>query len=330
MAAQTVIDRIKQLSLSKRSKYYEALKYALLNYRIDDRIRVKKGGRSMPVMSTRSFHDNYQPEYGDLIYGIHGSRSHGMYKYIDGNSVWGKDHHYCDQFNNHIGVGTGANTNHFKEHHNDYFFRVYRFNNAIKTASQTNPPERMGAFFDLLVGSRFAPEGAYNASEAELKNNYIKSTDKLVDVKQRLAIRRACKAGILAVATQKAFTESVARIHFILDGLGDLSDIALKRKRGAEKTYLPITSSELTFCFRKWWLPPINLFRIVQFYVNAKEVPAPWVENWEKRDATGKMVKSGYYAWHRYSIYRDLLRAPLGLTKDLEDMIRPGMPGGIL
>lgn len=308
-----MIQAIEQLSLFKRKKYYDALKYVILNYPGNLNVREP---RVRTIAPTSSFHTNYNRDRGDLVYGIHPGRSHAAYKYLPNGHDMIDSHRYCDGFNNFVGIGKGDV---FKELNGP--FKGTRVRSRVKAnAKQTQyQPDNLNAYFDVLMGSRFAPDTVFSVPESQLaKDDYHSGA--LIEKQWMKSIRRACKAGILAVATHPTFVSRNARVHFILDGMGDLADVAQKKPLKQNKSYVSITSSELSFCCRKWDLPPLNLKDIVQFYVNAREVHAPWEQDWTCIDATGKQVKSGYQTWKRYQLYRVLLRIPLLMTNDMEDM----------
>ena len=106
-----------------------------------------------------------------------------------------------------------------------------------------------------------------------------------------------------------------AWIHFVLDGLGDLGRIPRKapipRANGhSGHSYIPITSSELLFCFRHW----TQLKKHVFFYVNYERVVPPWTGEWRLHDLSGSYVSSSQGQWLRYAYYRQIFgRIPRAL-----------------
>jgi hypothetical protein len=129
------------------------------------------------------------------------------------------------------------------------------------------------------------------------------------------AVRRACKGGIALVASLQAYRDNGAKVHFLLDRMGDLGRIARKDFLDTPEndTYVPITTSELCFCFRHWDSVcyrrggETKLKDIVNFYCNGARVFAPWKGEWRRHDCFGVPVFSNPEAWARYGLYRKLV-----------------------
>ncbi|MCL6272100.1 hypothetical protein M3P05_19440 [Sansalvadorimonas sp. 2012CJ34-2] len=259
--------------------------------------------------------------HGDLLYGINSSRGLEPYKMGDVGKL-----SICDNYNNAADIGTGL-----------AFGRQWQGNGVLDTtpsnitswvnmrATRSEQPcrengirpGRFAAYAHGLMESRYNPADAWTLPDDRVQKDAQRTPEEIQrvlgqkvkkkELKQHCmahahffkAVRRACKGGIAMAATSPEFAASGARVHFVLDGLGDLATVARKE---FFKNCTPITTSELAFCFRYW----DKLRDVVHFYLNGIEVKAPWEAQWSANDANGKPVDSGKEAWLRYGLYRDL------------------------
>ena len=234
-----------------------------------------------------------------------------------------------DNYNNAAGLGTGAafattwgghevrnqhghsqvvSNNSIKAHaYRDYNTANFAYGNTGQFNQQ-----QYRAYLDGLFASRFAPDKIVELTEAKLKKHdcpkienprNVWSADEMRDRERRRAmlgkaIRRVCKGGIAMVATSPSFTN--ARIHFVLDDLGNLGDVAQKAKLPNGST--PITTSELCFVCRHW----NSLSNKVYFWLNGRRVYAPWEADWVGEGHNNTRVVSGQEYWLRYQAYRQM------------------------
>jgi hypothetical protein len=87
-------------------------------------------------------------------------------------------------------------------------------------------------------------------------------------------IRRSCKYGFEHVLN--CIRDGLmpnAKIHFILDGM-QMPEVLAKKRMGQDNR-VPITTSELRYCFRKWR----SLRTVVCFYEHYRVTHAPWEAN---------------------------------------------------
>ncbi|WP_461537495.1 hypothetical protein [Spongorhabdus nitratireducens] len=279
--------------------------------------RVMKDGQ--PVTFQLSVGDEHRA-HGDLLYGVHPSRTLDVYKMVNAGKL-----SICDNYNNAAEIGTGL-----------AFGRTWDGNGLLDTrpedvarmvtskaansdapcATHDLQPGRFASYARGLMNSRYSPADTLELPDSRVQKDTHHTLDEIRKVNSRAAkkeiklhhmahahffkaVRRACKGGIAMAASAPEFTATGARVHFLLDGLGDLGKIA--RKEIFNKC-TPITSSELAFCFRYW----DRLQHVVRFYLNGIEVKAPWEAEWTANDANNKPVSSNKEAWLRYGWYRKL------------------------
>ena len=318
-----ILAELKKMPMKKREKYYDPLNYLILEYpSINASWEVLRGViPPSPVPPTHTFENNVDLRRGDLVYGIQPGRCHAKYRLING---YGR---FCDQYNNHYGIGTGKA---FKAVKRDNLSKRKgrRWVNAyVRGTHQLNAPSNLpdqgsdrevtmdmaNAYFDTLMGSRFSPDHAFDVPLNKLQKEKNDNSWGETELRWMKSIRRACKSGIHMVATHPTFVNRQAKIHFVLDFMGDLKKVALKEPLHDDgRKYVSITTSELRYVFRNWTTPNIMLRDVVKLYVNAKEVNAPWVEDWTLRDCSNKIVHSGFQYWHRYELSRRLLKGKNG------------------
>lgn len=170
------------------------------------------------------------------------------------------------------------------------------------------------AYFDAIrrSASRFAPASVFELGRRDLVKEgtaYPKgpirrflNPSRVEEANRRnranKAIRRVCKLGIAMVATDVRFHG--AKILFALDGL-DMASVVEKATREAYgRVAMPVTSSELRFCFRNW----DALQGTVLFYVNGERVSAPWDDDWTLANIAdprwAPTIRAEKALWHAY------------------------------
>ena len=266
---------------------------------------------------------------GDLIYGCDSGRKLPAYK---------TPHPLiCDSFNNAASIGSG-----------DAFRRQWNGIGSLEATPTTvlqnvtaamqaviDAPEEdeedvpsgfkgreaMKAYRETLVGSRYSPEKAFDVPTNKLEKDTYKTRAQMKAIYKRdpeahlwmnarfiKAVRRACKGGIAMAATHPVFKEHNSKVFFILDQLGDLGSVAFKKALPDRGDYVPITSSELSFVFRYWNHAEVPLKGLLKFFVDGREVMAPWEGDWRLKDGKGADVYSNHEAWKRYSLYRSIAK----------------------
>jgi hypothetical protein len=315
--AQAVIRALERMPAIKADKYKKALTYLIENYS-----PLITAPPPAPVHPQRAgarirFREELTDDLldrGDLLYGIGEEWARANREY----SVLVTNPRYADGYNNGFGIGTGT------------AFGRTRGGNWEGVATAESVAESIGredlspsdnaaplrrAYIEGLMQSRFAPTTVFDLSaEVMAANNNrgfgVSAPEDINTARWNKAIRRACKYGLEMVASDPAFTGKGAQVHFVLDGLGDLGGMARKQTiddvRGRERTtaYVPITSSEICYVFRNW----DRMQRTVRFWVNGREVQAPWLSNWSELDVSGKIVSSSWEAWQRYALKRRVLK----------------------
>lgn len=257
---------------------------------------------------------------GDLLYGVHPARTLSTYKLSDGSKMT-----ICDNYNNAAKIGTGLafarqwdGTGVLGSTKTDVSKAINRVidNPAAALTQHDLTNSRFRAYAQGLMQSRYSPADTIDLPDRRVQKDTHKTLEQIkavnsrankADLKQHQmahahffkAVRRACKGGIAMVASSPEFVTKGAKVHFLLDGMGDLGKVTRKE---FFNTCTPITSSELTFCFRYW----DTLKTVVNFYLNGEQVKAPWESNWVANDANGKEVKANKEAWLRYGYYRQL------------------------
>jgi|GEM_PF-2661500 len=321
---QEVIRTIDLMPLEKRQKYRKLIDYVAFHF--PDLIH---SSELTPIPDPRtgtSFHTEFalmQPgDYVDLVYGL--SLERGLAPYSGVNA------RYCDKFNRAANVGNGV-----------AFGREWigagRLDTTVAsaTASITQTANIPGlkegitqanrrVHVNGLMASRLSPVTALQMERRRLRKDLhktpaqIQSWNNLPDgswlIQDHLwaharmvkAVRRACKGGIAMVASSPAYQAVNAKIHFVLDGLGDLGAVAMKRPLPNRGPFVAITTSELLFCYRYWRDPVFPLSAVVKFYVNGSKVRAPWEGDWRLNDFNGRAVVSNQEAWLRYDLARSM------------------------
>ncbi|WP_147426633.1 hypothetical protein [Trinickia fusca] len=328
-SGETVRRALGKLPAGKAVKYEKSIKYLIFNYPgVVDSYHATGAMIGRPV-SGRGFKDVFNENrlsrqvpdgVGDMVYGLAPARSLDIYA---GKREGGSPYFYCDDFNGAIGVATRGVFNFNKENGWDLSVKpgdiVENINRAALDAKNLSEwgisREAMGAYAGQLAAGRYSPARSLSDKPNKLSRELPEPLPRgglngqdpnlLMHARYSKAIRRACKHGIAMVARSELFRSHGCRVHFILDMLGDLGNIPMKL--APERTggnYVPITYSELSFCFRYWR----DVRECVRFFVAGQEVNAPWESNWRLIDATGKPVFANQEAWRRYALYREICR----------------------
>lgn len=331
--ALNIMAAINNIAVAKREKYREAIQYFALEYPgVVPAHLIQNGAAFIPGRPTfqQAFYGTpHNPlADGDLIYGrSEQNEGRDSLPYLPPNAAnpAGNNRHKpwrLDEFNNAANLGTGLA---FDQTWNGISGGPLNAANIRNTAlADRNTPNfgpgggrpvfqqpQYQAYLDGLFASKYSPDRAVNIKKKQLeKHNWRKqpaqmvtpanfSADKAAVAHARFfkAIRRICKGGIAMVATSAQFVN--ARVHFVLDGLGDLGQVARKQNIG---NALPITSSELCFTCRHWQ----TLDGKVLFWLNGQQVHPPWELDWSANDSNGNVVHAGQESWLRYLQYRTL------------------------
>lgn len=272
---------------------------------------------------------------GDLLYGRAGRDAAVGHKYVGRDAdPYGPPNNsnlqrvrVLDNYNNAAGLGNGiAFATDWKGHDvkvpqgqmvsflsvRSRAFQDYNTANFSYSNTGQFQQQQYQAYLDGLFASRFSPSHIVHMDEAKMKKHDLpklenyRNTYSADEMRQRerrramlgKAIRRVCKGGIAMVASSPSFAN--ARVHFVLDDLGDLNDVAQKCKLPNGST--PITTSELCFTCRYWG----NLSNKVFFWLNGRRVYAPWDADWVGTGFNGTRVASGQESWLRYQAYRQM------------------------
>ena len=318
---QEVSLRISRMSQAKKEKYKKVIKYVSFHCSAISQhlaLNVVANGRITNKHDFQSYYATMDAttDYVDLMYGIAPARSYAPYRLPAGRPL------QCDDFNNASNIGTGL-----------AFGRQWNGAGLLNVTRQEvmDSIRRGGALGDIrneatrqvfsngLLASRYNPADVFNMTNSRLlkdthQNKAVVRTQhpetysgrRTADqhywahAKMLKGIRRACKGGIAMVASSPLYRNVDAKVHFVLDGLGDLGTMARKDSLPNKDDYVAITSSELAFCCRYWNDTNFPLRNVVKFYVNGDRVHAPWEADWNVADATGAQVYSNQEAWLRY------------------------------
>lgn len=282
-----------------------------------------------------TFVENFEPEKGELIYGLRDTRTAYIKAWED--DVRDDDLQRVVDFLTMTSEGGKPNWN-IIDNFNDFFFLGGAVNFGASGSKSAVPYELRARLLELektvggagagaaadkvdqragyateILQSRFSPASVFDADKAKLSqegfSKNFKRDDKkigkkaaLQDNRAYLAIRRACKFGIGLAASHGAFAGN--SLHFLLDGL-DLAEVAQKGQRQGYggRTSVSITTSELRYVFRNW----TALQNVVKFYVNLQEVQAPWAQDWSLATLPGMQpnpIKAERTLWQNYAQQR--------------------------
>lgn len=319
---QEILFELNKVPLPKRTKYKKAIKYLMFHFpnMVPAGDMTASTGLIPNRLDFQAYYATMDPatEYVDLMYGISMARTYAPYQLQNGRVG------QADDFNNASNIGTGL-----------AFQRQWPgFGTLDATPDSTRQDVLRGApnrgqvrsdfarsaHINGLLGTRYSPTSVYATPTSHLTKDAHKSRADMVGMHGRnadshfwaharfvKAVRRACKGGIAMVASSPLYTNVNAKIHFVLDGLGDLGMIARKDPLPNKGDYVAITTSELCFCCRYWDDPQYPLRDVVKFYVDGARVYAPWEADWTINDALNNSVISNQEAWKRYQLCRDVL-----------------------
>jgi hypothetical protein len=338
-----VLTEIRKIPRDKRAKYKAAIKYVLFSWPdVVGATNAVADGRLLDRLDFQGMFATMDTttDFVDLQYGISGARGMQPYKLTDGRV------RFADDFNNSSNLGTGDA---FKRNWQGYGFlgatpdsvtERFRKGEKLDDKGRTRgilPPTRQ-AYVNSMLASRYSPTRSLGETSKKLSKDTQKSLDAMTGIHGKKeakshywmhaafvkAVRRACKGGIAMVASHPGYTSVYAKVHFVLDGLGDLGRMARKDKLPPDKGgYLAITSSELCFCCRYWDDPEYPLGDIIKFYVNGTRVMPPWLADWSLVDAAGANVVSNQEAWLRFKLAHDLLSDAKVFPRMLGDVVDP-------
>lgn len=285
-----------------------------------------------PTAVSLAFVDAFQPERGDLLYGLRDTRTEylkrweaktqaddlqRLVEFLTMTASGGKANwNIIDNFNDYFFLGGNVDFNPLTGSKSKGLAQLYgRMQDIEKTlggnaGKKADQVLQRAAYVEGIKGSRFSPLSAFDASKDKLAKEGFRPASSGGSKTQReaaatdqnrayLAIRRACKFGIGLAATSAAFAGGT--VHFLLDGL-DMAEVAEKRERtgyGGRKS-VSITTSELRYVFRNWG----KLSGTVRFYVNLQKVDAPWDQDWSLPTLGGmppNPIKAERALWAQYA-----------------------------
>ena len=319
---QAVSLRISRMSQAKKTRYKRVIRYVAFHLAAISQGIVLNQVTNGRLANRKNFLNYYATmdqttEYVDLMYGIASARSYAPYLLPAGRPL------QCDDYNNASNIGTGLA---FGRQWNGTGFLNTTQRQATASIQQgSNAPTLVRSeatrqvFSTGLLNSRYNPTDVFSMSDSRLKKdthiNFAAMRNReaagapgertarkhyWAHAKMVKGVRRACKGGIAMVASSHLYRGVHAKVHFVLDGLGDLGTMARKDSLPNKDDYVAITSSELAFCCRYWDDPNFPLSEVVKFYVNGNRVHAPWEADWILQDANGTQVYSNQEAWLRY------------------------------
>lgn len=318
---QEISLRISRMSRAKRQKYKKVIKYVAFHCAaISQNIMINAipNGRIPHKYNFQGYYSTMDAttDYVDLMYGIASARTYPPYQLPAGRPL------QCDDYNNATNIGTGLafgrqwdGTGLLNMSRQDTLDSIRRGGALGRVRSDASRQ----VFVNGLLGSRYNPGNVNNMPNSKIKKDTQQNLAHIQTLHpdsrrgRRLAeqnywaharmlkgIRRACKGGIAMVASSPLYQAVHAKVHFVLDGLGDLGVMARKDVLVTKDNYVAITSSELAFCCRYWNDPAFPLSQVVKFYVNGARVYAPWEADWTVSDSNGVNVYSNQEAWLRY------------------------------
>ena len=328
--AKQIEAEIFRIPMDKRLKYKSALKYLLFSWPgmvSSSGLNTVNDGRLMDRMKFIDYYDTMDAntDFVDLMYGIAKARAYAPYKLKVEPSLSKREHvRYADDFNNSSKLGDGLA---FRRQwggtgllgvKSDDVRKDFRKGGVLQEGIQSGTRQ---IYANSMLNSRYSPE----ISLRDDKKKLVKDTHQPIAVMQQThgknfkehfwahasfvkSVRRACKGGIAMVASHTAYCMVDAKVHFVLDGLGDLGAMARKDALKSDKgDYVAITSSELAFCCRYWNDEKYPLSAVVKFYINGFRVMPPWEADYTLKDAKDEDVYSNQEAWLRYQLSQQLL-----------------------
>lgn len=336
VSGTAIVQEIRKIPADKRLKYKDALKYVLFSWPgvVDaSKLNPVTEGRMLDRLGFQQMFSSMDgnTDFVDLQYGISGARALAPYRLTSGRV------RFADDFNNASNLGTGA-----------AFGRMWQgFGTLDATPASVTASFRKGEKADDkaltrgiasatrneyvhgMLNSRYAPQRSLNETGKKLKKDTQQSVQTMAGLhgaKQAndhfvqharfvKSVRRACKGGIAMAASHQGYRAVDAKVHFVLDGLGDLGKMARKDKLPNKGDYVAITSSELAFCARYWNDPQFPLNKVVKFYINGDRVLPPWEADYTLVDAQNDNVHSNQEAWLRYLLCQELIGTPKPFPK---------------
>ena len=264
---------ISQMSLAKREKYKHVIRYVAFHSPAISQNLVLNPVANGRLPNRLNFLNYYATmdattDYVDLMYGIAPARSYVPYRLPAGRPL------QCDDFNNASNIGTGLA---FGRQWNGSGLLDNTRQDAIDSIRRGGPlgdirnEATRQVFSNGLLATRYNPGDVYNLDnqkmlkdthqnlgtvQAQHRNNRAgrRTAEQhyWAHAKMLKGIRRACKGGIAMVASSALYRNVDAKVHFVLDDLGDLGTMARKDSLPNKDNYVAITSSELAFCCRYW------------------------------------------------------------------------------
>jgi hypothetical protein len=330
-----VIEFLKKIphDLKLKSKYKKLIKYVVFHWpNMIPLNKVVKMNAIMPRLL--GFEDFYATKDGntdftDLIYGASSGRSKPIYQK-------GGQPRQADHLNNASNLGTGVA---FQTTWHGTGLLNASPETVVNSFRQGQPQSEWkggvtnntrNAYVNGLLGTRYSPENVFKLQNIKVVKDTYLPLDVIIsrnfnndgipprdNVEERFwaharfikSVRSACKGGIAMVASSPLYTGINARVHFVLDTLGDLGVRARKDSRNLNEkdNFVAITTSELCFCFRYWMNSEFPLKEVVFFYVNGLRVHPPWDFDWSITDASGHKVYSNQEAWLRYGLFLEVM-----------------------
>jgi hypothetical protein len=331
-----ILQEIRKIPMDKRLKYKPALKYVLFSWPgvVDPtKMNPVADGRMAGRLDFQGMFAtmNGGTDFVDLQYGISGARAMTPYRLTTGRV------RFADDFNNASNLGTGAA---FKRSWQGYGFldaKKSTITAAFRKGEQADDQGRTrgiasatrNEYVEGMLGSRYSPTRSLGEGAKKLTKDTQQSLQTMAGIHGQKhaqehfvqharfvkSVRRACKGGIAMVASHPGYRGVDAKVHFVLDGLGDLGKMARKDKLPAKGDYVAITSSELAFCCRYWNNREFPLNGVVKFYINGDRVYAPWEADYTVADAQTNNVYSNQEAWLRYQLCQELIVPPKPFPK---------------
>ncbi len=328
-----VIEFLRWLRPDIKSKYKKIIKYVIFQWpnMIPPNKVVPKYARMPFHLSFKNYFDTQEvdTDFADLIYGGKSARTMKPYDII----VNGFQPRQADHLNNASNLGKGeafqtnwggSGTLDANAHTVTASLRLGQAQNQWKAGVTENV---RNAHINGLLGTRYNPANVFNLQNKKVEKDTLRSRNLFTEIvnnegnplgknaeerfwahaKWIKSIRSACKGGIAMVASSPLYTRVNARVHFVLDVLGDLGMKARKDLLRSEENYVAITTSELCFCFRYWMNSEFPLKEVVFFYVNGFRVHPPWEVDWSITGADGKIVSSNQEAWLRYGLFLEVM-----------------------
>ncbi len=327
-SAAQVKQEILAIPGDKRKKYKDALKYLIFSWpgMVDpNKMNVVTSGKITDRIGFQAMFKTMDSttDFADLQYGISGARAMTPYRLTSGRV------RFADDFNNASNLGTGSA---FERTWQGYGF-LTATNSSVEQKFRTGEKQDLNGktrgiaqttrdeYVEFMLASRYSPVRSLGESGKKLKKDTQQSLQTMTGIHGKKqaqlhfqqharfvrSVRRACKGGIAMVASHQGYRAVDAKVHFVLDGLGDLGKMARKDALPGKGDYVAITSSELCFCCRYWDDPTYPLSPVVKFYINGDRVLPPWQADYTDADAEGNNVYTNQEAWLRYLLCQELI-----------------------